>query len=168
MDIRVDGKELMAPGLVPFTRDDAQVRKVVPGQLEALKLAMAESGGDELIFEAAGEHYLVSASKLEAAWTFTMPRVGQSIEAGGLQGTIVHTDDERNLTRALIATGGAASLLGITLAGLSRHTGLDVPHAFLLGQLGIHAMLLTGMGFGDGLDRQDGRRAALAQFTEPI
>ncbi|GIW73002.1 MAG: hypothetical protein KatS3mg102_2544 [Planctomycetota bacterium] len=186
MEIRIEDRKLVAPGALPFTREQVELRRLKPGvSPEQVMAAIARDGRDDILIRAEdGQHYVASAGQLGLAWSLGFPRAGDRVRLGELAGQVVWANDERNVGHlvAAVASGAAAlaPAVGIGYALLRLHTASDLIEVLAYG-LGLPVNALVGAAVwggaatlaavgGDVVSERTGERAArgLEALTEPV
>ncbi|MFC1706419.1 hypothetical protein ACFL59_06280 [Planctomycetota bacterium] len=186
MDIRVGNADLIAPGPIPFTRDDVALRKVNPGVSEdQIKDLIQKNGRDEILFKTdGGELYLAAAGQLDLGLLRGFPKAGEKVTAGEIEGTIVFANNELNKPHLVGAIGMGAALAapfaGIAFGFYKLHTatgalealaaGLGLPFNTIIGSA---AVGIPGAGALFGSDivnsvRSDRADVTLDQLTTAV
>lgn len=133
-DVRIgDDNFLVAPGIgITSDNEVLNLRCVHDGvSLEQLTKAIEDNGRDEVVFRGDDNKlYMVSGGKLSQTDSWSFPKVGERVQAGGVSGTIEYANNEFNTAHAIsLTTEGAmafAPFLGVA-AGLAWFGASSTP-----------------------------------------
>jgi len=164
--------EITGHNALPFSKEDVTVRELKSDvELRDLVNALRGNNLDEVIFQTQdGKYYLLFADELTSG-----TKRGDTIEIGGLKGTVVAVDDECNEERWFAAAGvavGAAMGVGAVIAisgGAATLYGAWVGGALtdaILPNVAIVAGLSGGLGKLMGKTKED--PAMLLALTKPV
>lgn len=174
MDVRIDNAELVAPGAMPFTREDVELRRVKTGiSQQRIQALMQQNGNDDLLIRGDDNHlYVISARQLEVSGdlAFGMPKVRSTVQAAGVTGEVIYANNERAAAENVLAAVGFAGVTGVVAGLAGRATGASAGQAQLMLQLGLQTLFGAGLGTLINEHKRNTSRdlASLQDMTEPL